>query len=309
MRLTPQNKKEIISLLPDFELSYEKLIHNKVHNYELCMAIPYGKKYLAWFTTYNKHYVCIFLEIDKRSKKIYDIKIMPCCFDRSLCFNTLFYGTIINNKFFIIEDILIYENSHVGAYNSNKKLNLINYIFENKIKQISYIKKDIVFGLPLLNQRYEMLLKEIDSLPYQIYSIQFYTKNVRLNYIYKNENRKQAVFMIKPDIQNDIYNLYISYEKTGLQFYDVACIPDFTTSVKMNKLFRNIKENNNLDTLEESDDEEEFQNVNLSKYVDLDKRYNMTCVYNHKFKKWVPLEIVKNKNVITDKELKILQKK
>ena len=35
----------------------------------------------------------------------------------------------------------------------------------------------------------------------------------------------------------------------------------------------------------------------------------MTCVYNHKFKKWVPLEIVKNKNVITDKELKILQKK
>tara|TARA_Y100000022_G_scaffold64391_1_gene55259 strand:- start:129 stop:1058 length:930 start_codon:yes stop_codon:yes gene_type:complete len=309
MRLTPQNKKEIISLLPDFELSYEKLIHNKVHNYELCMAIPYGKKYLAWFTTYNKHYVCIFLEIDKRSKKIYDIKIMPCCFDRSLCFNTLFYGTIINNKFFIIEDILIYENSHVGAYNSNKKLNLINYIFENKIKQISYIKKDIVFGLPLLNQRYEMLLKEIDSLPYQIYSIQFYTKNVRLNYIFKNENRKQAVFMIKPDIQNDIYNLYISYEKTGLQFYDVACIPDFTTSVKMNKLFRNIKENINLDTLEESDDEEEFQNVNLSKYVDLDKRYNMTCVYNHKFKKWVPLEIVKNKNVITDKELKILQKK
>ena len=309
MRLTPQNKKEIISLLPDFELSYEKLIHNKVHNYELCMAIPYGKKYLAWFTTYNKHYVCIFLEIDKRSKKIYDIKIMPCCFDRSLCFNTLFYGTIINNKFFIIEDILIYENSHVGAYNSNKKLNLINYIFENKIKQISYIKKDIVFGLPLLNQRYEMLLKEIDSLPYQIYSIQFYTKNVRLNYIYKNENRKQAIFMIKPDIQNDIYNLYISYEKTGLQFYDVACIPDFTTSVKMNKLFRNIKENNNLDTLEESDDEEEFQNVNLSKYVDLDKRYNMTCVYNHKFKKWVPLEIAKNKNVITDKELKILQKK
>ena len=57
----------------------------------------------------------------------------------------------------------------------------------------------------------------------------------------------------------------------------------------------------NLDTLEESDDEEEFQNVNLSKYVDLDKRYNMTCVYNHKFKKWVPLEIVKNKKVITDK--------
>jgi len=309
MRLTQENKKEIISLLPNFELSYEKLIHNKVHNYELCMAIPYGKKYLAWFTTYNKFYVCIFLEIDKRSNKIFDIKILPCCFDRSLCFNTLFYGTIINNKFFVIEDILFYENANVSAYNSNKKLNLINYIFENKIKQVSYIKKDIVFGLPLINQKYEMLLKEVDSLPYQIYCIQFFTKNVRLNYLYKNENRKQAVFMIKPDIQNDIYNLYINYEKTGMKFYDIACIPDFTTSVKMNKLFRNIKENRNLDTLEESDDEEEFQNIDLSKYVDLDKRYNMTCVYNHKFKKWVPLEIVKNKNVITDRELNLLQKK
>ena len=30
---------------------------------------------------------------------------------------------IIPDKFFIIEDILIYENIHVGAYNSNKKLN------------------------------------------------------------------------------------------------------------------------------------------------------------------------------------------
>jgi superfamily II DNA/RNA helicase len=41
-------------------------------------------------------------------------------------------------------------------------------------------------------------------------------------------------------------------------YYDVAFIPDYSTSVMMNKLFRNIKENQNLDALEESDDEEEF---------------------------------------------------
>ena len=309
MRLTNQNKKEIISLLPNFELSYEKLIHNKVHNYELCIAVPYGKKYLAWFTNYNKNNVCIFLEIDKNTKKIFDIKIIPCCFDKTLCFNTMFYGTIINNKFFIIEDIFYYENDNVSAYSSNKKLNLLNYIFENKIKQISYISRDIVFGLPIINQKYEMLIKEINSLPYKIYCIQFFTKNVKLNYLYKNENQKHAVFMVKPDIQNDIYNLYVNYEKRGLQFYDIACIPDFTTSVKMNKIFRNIKENKNLDTLEESDDEDEFQNTDLDKFVDINKRFNMSCVFNYKFKKWVPLEIVKNKNVITDKELNLLQKK
>ena len=39
----------------------------------------------------------------------------------------------------------------------------------------------------------------------------------------------------------------------------------------MNSLFRNIKENRNLDLLEESDDEEEFENTSLDKFVDLDK--------------------------------------
>ena len=75
MKLSKHHKNEIISFLPDFELSYEKLIHNKVHNYELCMAIPYGKKYLAWFTTYHKNYVCIFLEIDKKIVKFMMLKL------------------------------------------------------------------------------------------------------------------------------------------------------------------------------------------------------------------------------------------
>ena len=47
----------------------------------------------------------------------------------------------------------------------------------------------------------------------------------------------------------------------------------------MNKLFRNIKENANLDTLEESDDEEEFENTSEDKYVDLEKAIKFQCVY------------------------------
>ena len=40
----------------------------------------------------------------------------------------------------------------------------------------------------------------------------------------------------------------------------------------MNTLFRDIKENRNLD-VEESDDEEEFENISLDKFVNLDKKY------------------------------------
>ena len=106
-----------------------------------------------------------------------------------------------------------------------------------------------------------------------------------------------AVFHITPDVQSDIYNLYVS-TNGKMEFYDYAFIPDYESSVKMNKLFRNIKENNNLDALEESDDEEEFENENLDKFVYLDKSYKMECQYIHKFKKWIPIKLADDSNTI-----------
>ena len=83
------------------------------------------------------------------------------------------------------------------------------------------------------------------------------------------------------------------------EYYDIALIPDFTTSVMMNKLFRKIKENENLDALEESDDEEDFENEKDDRFVYLDKTYNMVCLYNYKFKKWYPIKIADSKIEIT----------
>jgi hypothetical protein len=82
-------------------------------------------------------------------------------------------------------------------------------------------------------------------------------------------------------------------------YYGVACIPNYKTSVMMNSLFRKIRENKNLDYIEESDDEEDFQNNAEDKYVDLEKRINMTCVFHRKFKKWTPVSV-------TDKYAKLV---
>jgi hypothetical protein len=60
----------------------------------------------------------------------------------------------------------------------------------------------------------------------------------------------------------------------------------------MNGLFRNIRENKNLDAIEESDDEEDFQDSRIDKYVDLKKTLSIECVFNQKFKKWVPKKVV-----------------
>ena len=61
----------------------------------------------------------------------------------------------------------------------------------------------------------------------------------------------------------------------------------------MNNIFRNIKENKNLDLIEESDDEDDFENTNVDKYVDLNKTVLMECIFHNRFKKWIPIKIVK----------------
>lgn len=99
----------------------------------------------------------------------------------------------------------------------------------------------------------------------------------------------EKTFKVTPDIQNDIYYLHDIETNT---IVEKAYIPDYTTSVMMNRLFRNIKENENLDALEESDDEEEFEDQNIDKFVDLNKSYHMVCKYHFKFKKWVPLRVL-----------------
>ena len=76
-------------------------------------------------------------------------------------------------------------------------------------------------------------------------------------------------------------------------------IPSYKISVMMNTLFRNIKENYNLDLLEESDSEEEFENIDESKFVDLNKTLIMNCNYMSKFKKWVPMCVTNNNVKIT----------
>jgi hypothetical protein len=66
----------------------------------------------------------------------------------------------------------------------------------------------------------------------------------------------------------------------------------------LNKIFRNIRENNNLDYIEESDDEEDFQNTDIDKYVNLEKTVLIECKFHRKFKKWYPITNVSSNSRI-----------
>ena len=101
-----------------------------------------------------------------------------------------------------------------------------------------------------------------------------------------NNYHTYKMFWVTADIKNDIYHLY----SDNNSYVDIVYIPNYNTSVYMNSLFRNIRENSNLDFIEESDDEESFMDTRPDKYVDLNKKIQLKCTYNKKFRKWVPYQ-------------------
>jgi hypothetical protein len=317
-----KNNDDILANFPKFELSYETMAHNKVYDSDLILAIPEGSKMIAWFTEYNDEPVCFIFEKDL--KKNSDIKIAITSFSDSLVYGqgTILYGTtFIHNDVscFSIEDIYYYKGRDLSAINYLSKLQTIQNCFQKDLSPIALTNKYTIFGLPIMNTNFNLLLNEISLLPYKISTIQYrYLTSKKVLFIkyYKPKTTQKsdstatfsvkcdkAVFRVSPQIQTDIYNLFV-YKDGKEEFYDIAFIPDFVTSVLMNKLFRNIKENYNLDSLEESDDEKEFENEKEDKYVFLDRSFKMNCQYNYKFKKWVPLSLAsKDSRIITSNKL------
>ena len=247
----------------------------------------------------------------------------------TLLFGTLFYH--MNNPFFSIEDIYFYKSKDLTNYKFSYKFNVIVSMFKSEIRQLSYNNSFVVFGLPVVFNSDKDFSSSILKATYKVNSVKYIkhnehfvldfetfikepianeakcTQEKRVYTEERNNNRsvnkqsankqsanKQSTnkqpgntFICKPDIQNDIYHLY----SLTNEYIGVAAIPDYKTSKMMNALFRTIKENDDLDALEESDDEEEFENCNSDKFVYLDRAFKMLCNYNYKFKKWVPIKI------------------
>jgi hypothetical protein len=107
----------------------------------------------------------------------------------------------------------------------------------------------------------------------------------------KPQYKYSCVFNVSADIQFDVYHLYACGKNNSLVYYNIAGIPTLKTSIFMNSLFRNIKENQNIDLIEESDDESEIGDCTEDKYVDLNKNLLIECVFHFKFKKWIPVRV------------------
>jgi hypothetical protein len=269
--------------------------------------------------------------------------IFNYCNNNFFSIEDIFYykGNNISNKSWIdklniLNNVMKHEIKQV-AYNKSFLvfgLPIITNTIDNMDKEITNLKYHIhsiqfrSFNSKNISQ-YILFSKLKVHIKYQQNSdINTNMKNDKYNYqdikktntnINKNTNnqdrnkyitKREVVFTVKPDIQNDIYHLYSITDLGSESYYEIAHIPNYLTSVMMNKLFRNIKENDNLDKLEESDDEEEFENNKDDRFVFLNRSYNMICAYNYKFKKWYPIRVADQKmGVINKNQLLVIENK
>lgn len=331
--LSPSETYHLLERFPSIELSYETIPHTKVSpEYNLCLTIPVGTKCYAWITFYGKHDVCFIMEINKE-RKISRITYTRINTITTFTNGTLLYGTRINNTDFVIEDILLYQGISAKQTLMNEKLGFL-YSFMTKFVQESirfylpviwYVSKtnpyECIYEIPkTLETKYTIHHIQYRCLrttaPYlnvypakkgfqkpatttlsHAFDIVTYTPYRYAN-INKPQYKLQTVFKVMADFQFDIYRLFAYGSQKSPVYYNVAYIPTYRSSVFMNNLFRNIKENANLDAIEESDDEDDFENTDPEKYVNLTKSILMEFKFHPKFKKWVPIKVVSDREKV-----------
>lgn len=255
--------------------------------------------------------------------------------------------------YFAMEDALYIENELVQGDNWNEKWREMVYLFRSsKILSKSYGANFLIVGLPVVERTLEDLFLSVSSekVFYKVNSVQFYsTKETNRHHYTKidevlswererttqlefteqtdpsikrlptsskmttegTEAQDTLVFEVMAGEQPDVYLLY---GENG-EFCCFAGVPDFQTSKKLNSLFRNIKENEDLDKLEESDDDEEFEDARPNKYVDLQKKHTMLCKYSKYTKRWEPIELMEGAHSLLvnkktyDKHMEFREKK
>ena len=263
------------------EKYYRHISDEKMTN-RFILLIPYGIKSFLWFTKQNGECMCLVIEMMK--KKIHRMYRIQCYFDYSFCegSGTILSGTIFMNytlkmKMYTIENVYFFKGKNVQTQSFYNRLLFIKKTLKGNIKSqtISIGVANITFyeGTGL-----EEFLKNVC---YKTHYIQCHINNDIINTDYKKDFKEiceDCVFWIKR-IQYEIYHLYDIKDKS---FQGIACIPNYNTSKLMEGLFVNIKQNLTLDSLEESDDEEED--------IPEEKEIKMKCVYHEKFKMWVPIE-------------------
>lgn len=328
LELTQTETKSLLSRLPIFELSYEIFKHNTTTpcrtTEEWSFHIPVGPKWFLWFSFRGKKHGLYWMELNRNhliQRVFFEEATPPSSLDISAFYGSIFYGTQTPVSF-VLEDVFYFKGNFVHCLPEISKwelfppflqqhrqyslsLPVINGDLEKPVPypthhiQIRHLTKTCPFtnypvskspiqpqkSQPNPNQQHQFKEAEIDEMDEKRWKPVY--KNWR-----KEQYQKDTVFSVQADPADDIYRLYTFGPNRTLLFYDFCMVPDYETSKKMNSLFRRLRENQNLDWIEESDDEDETNNSTL-----LEQQHRLiTCRFHTKFRKWVPIDLAPPKS-------------
>lgn len=294
------------------ELSYDKLHHKKVPN--CFLAIPKGKKYYLWFTNMQNEDVCILIEYHNKSQSFVRAEKIQTYFSREMSYGSILYGTIVIHKhckYFVCENVLQHRKNFMANAPYKRVLQAMNDIFTKDIECKSITGHELIVTSCLMSTSKETLKDLIQNQTYPIYGILNRCLQSTYTFMTPYDNKSSNItnarlltFRVMADIKHNVYKLYYYEPNKGIQFYQKTYIPDHATTVMMNNKFRIVKEDTNLDLLEESDDEEEFENIDEDKFVFLDRYCNFKCYFHPKIKRWVPKECTNDKHIANAKDIK-----
>lgn len=298
---------------PEVELSYDKTLDKKVRA-DAFSILPKGDAAIIWITFVHHNRVALLMKLHKNGE-ISSATPMVLSFhnDLSLGNGTLMHGIVFtcsNMTNFACTDILLHSGLKVNHLNMIDKMELVCNILDSQIDTRVLTRDGLSIGLPITTSSFLEAIDIAKSLPYKVSHIR--SLIMRHSHAlgltpYTASSKTTAVLIVRPALQNDIYYLYSS---DGKKHRMPAAIQDYDTSVLLNRAFRTIKENDNLDTLEESDDEIDFQDVRPDKYVDLNKSFAYVCEYIPRFGKWQPIQRADRSNKLTSsRELAELERK
>lgn len=286
MILSVQAKNDIISRFPYKYITHDRVLYNNTQP-DIYIMIPCGIKCCLWFSMYDNQPIMYELYLTNACK-IYDV--VPHFFvgDHRLCRGK---GTICSGYSFAVNKKRYVTLLDIMLLCGNA---LVNERFETRMEHMLTFFHLIQPDSPRNTCRIGMVDVTFnrDDIPEFVSSLKYKVSRVltgklsqgKMTYMSKEKvvSQKQCVFNVKADSSSDVYELYC---KDCRDVYAIAGIQTIKTSIMMNAIFRNIRENSNLDLLEESDEEgDDYLLDNISP--------NMVCNYNNKINKWVPSHIV-----------------
>ena len=243
--------------------------HNTlVGNYDACVFIPYGPKCYIWFTIIDNDPKCILININK-DRTLSNNIIKKIRFDDNLAHGngTILCGVKNNNTNIIIEDIILYKNTYTNK-SFTQKMNAYKNFFCKEYINDKYNQLNFSLAWIRNNINDEDIFYKI---PYDVYSVKYFSFNSNKYRIIltKNEADQKKIkhtFLISKKDQCELYELYILNNDDKPIVYNYALINDLYTSKKMKNAFH------------------ENENSTLT----------VKCIYNKKYKGWVPQTIIKD---------------